>query len=563
MESCDKLLAVLRKDAEAQEWAGTCARLKVVFEKMPTDAKDSLVASDACIPALLHAIGGGKSSVGDDWATDALCGSCEALNALIAGLPKGVKQSLLSGEKGVVDALLRVLADAKVKSAWGSVGFCFKNMFLDVAADVRQQLLSDGRGIVEAIVGVLNGDAAAAWEGACGALRALPVDISVSVKQALLSGEKGVVRALMRVLGDPKGKSAWGNACFSLANMIAQTNDDFKESLFTDGRGIVEAIVGVLNGDEAAAWQGACHALNEVLAHLTPSAKSVFLLSQPRLVVTLTSRLENEDAWDCWAVAFKLLKRLVYQEPSLSHINLLTLDFLKNDSGLMAVLLRCSHGFINGTDNESFRSVCNAINSGLAFTASYPPFTGPSLQILTKLLAAAQSCSDDRTLSAFVGLLANFSINVNYCSVLVQAKCHEYVLSKIICVPGADAVWNNSWSVATESLATVVYLSRNVSLHAELIRLNTIDILASLTFPDDCVAGTRKLMALSYLIGSKECDSSSASLALSQLCNSFSISKIIDVLENTLNLKGGPGYGFGSFMLPAILQVRRHSFYEF
>ena len=169
MKDCDKLLAVLRNDAAAQEWAGTCACLKTLFEKMPANGKAALVVGDDCVPALLHAIGRERSSVGDDWANDALCGSCEALNALIAGLPKEVQQSLLSGEKGVVDALLRVLADARAKSAWGSVGFCFRNMFLGVAADVRQQLLSDGRGIVEAIVGVLNGDEAAAWAGACGA----------------------------------------------------------------------------------------------------------------------------------------------------------------------------------------------------------------------------------------------------------------------------------------------------------------------------------------------------------------------------------------------------------
>jgi hypothetical protein len=72
-------------------------------------------------------------------------------------------------------------------------------MFLDVDAVVRQQLLSDGRGIVEAIVGVLEGDEVAAWEGACAALRAFPIDLSVGLKQTLLSGEMGVARALLRV----------------------------------------------------------------------------------------------------------------------------------------------------------------------------------------------------------------------------------------------------------------------------------------------------------------------------------------------------------------------------
>jgi hypothetical protein len=202
MEDCDQLLTVLRNDAAAQDWDGTCARLKAVFEKMPADAKASLVAGDDCVQALLHAIEREVSSGGDYWADAPLRGACEALNALITGLPKGVKQALLSGEKGVVDALLRVLSDARGKSAWGSVGFSFRNMFLDVTADVRQQLLSDGRGIVEAIVGVLDSDEAAAWAGACGALHGFLGNLSASTKQSLLSDEKGVVRGLLRVLGD-------------------------------------------------------------------------------------------------------------------------------------------------------------------------------------------------------------------------------------------------------------------------------------------------------------------------------------------------------------------------
>jgi hypothetical protein len=44
---------------------------------------------------------------------------------------------------------------------------------------------------------------------------------------------------------------------------------------------------------------------------------------------------------------------------------------------------------------------------------------------------------------------------------------------------------------------------------------------------------------------------------LAQLANSDSIGKIIDCLENTLNLRGGPGYNFGFIILPAILQVVR------
>jgi hypothetical protein len=40
------------------------------------------------------------------------------------------------------------------------------------------------------------------------------------------------------------------------------------------------------------------------------------------------------------------------------------------------------------------------------------------------------------------------------------------------------------------------------------------------------------------------------------LTSSTSIGKLIECLENTLNLKGGHGYTFGSLPLSSILQVR-------
>jgi hypothetical protein len=63
-------------------------------------------------------------------------------------------------------------------------------------------------------------------------------------------------------------------------------------------------------------------------------------------------------------------------------------------------------------------------------------------------------------------------------------------------------------------------------------------------------------MAMSYLIGCKESSANSGS-ALAQVANSTSIGKIVDCLENTLNLKDIPGYTFGSLVLPAILQVQK------
>ena len=170
MYDCDPLLAALRNDAAAQEWAGTCSSLKAIFEKLPADAKAALVASDGCVSALLHAIAREceVSCSDDETQAAALRGACDALNALITDLPKGVKQTLLSGDKGVVDELLRVMSDVRGQCVWGSVGFCFRNLLLNVDAEARQRLLSDGRGNVEAIVGVLDGDEASAWAGAGG-----------------------------------------------------------------------------------------------------------------------------------------------------------------------------------------------------------------------------------------------------------------------------------------------------------------------------------------------------------------------------------------------------------
>jgi hypothetical protein len=509
MEGCDQLLALLRNDPA--EWAVACSRLKAMFEKLPTDAKVALVAGDDCIPTLLHVIGR-EASGGDAGANASMGGACEALNALITGLPKGVKEALLKGEKGVVDALLRVLANAKGTSAWGFVGFCFRNLFLDVAAEMRQQLLSDGRGIAEAIVGVLDGDEATAWAGAGGALISLLNNVSVCTKQSLLRGERGIVIRIIRVLGNFK-HGGWGCACSCMSGLLAD---------------------------------------------LPPSAKSTFLLSQPLLVTTIISCLDNEDAHICWAGAMRLLKRLVYQEASLSHINLCTLHFLSNDCGMMSVLLRCSLRFSTDADNLLFRSVCSVFYEASFYTAN-PPHVAFSPQILILVAAAARLCADDAALRALGTAMSNQSEVVSYCSVLADAKFLEYSLSKIAGVSAADAVWNDAYSVPTTSLSVIVNMSRNEALRAKLQELHVIDILAPIA-SEHCAAQLRVLMALSYIIGCKEtkgkCGSDAS--ALFQLSSSSSIGKIVDCLENTLNLEGGPGYSFGSVMLPAILQVWMH-----
>jgi hypothetical protein len=102
-----------------------------------------------------------------------------------------------------------------------------------------------------------------------------------------------------------------------------------------------------------------------------------------------------------------------------------------------------------------------------------------------------------------------------------------------------------------------VNVSRNVSLHNELKQARLIEILTPLATAS-CAAELRVLMAMSYIIGCKESSSSSgsgATSAMSQLANRTSIGKFIGCLENTLNLRGGPGYTFGFIILPAILQV--------
>jgi hypothetical protein len=168
-------------------------------------------------------------------------------------------------------------------------------------------------------------------------------------------------------------------------------------------------------------------------------------------------------------------------------------------------------------------------------------------------VAAARLCSHVPALRSFGTLMSNLSENVAYCSVLGQVKLHEYALSKITGVSAADKMWAESYSVATRCLSIIVNMSRNEALHADLKQSGVIEILAPLA-DEKCAAQLRVLMAMSYLIGCKESSANSGS-ALAQVANSTSIGKIVDCLENTLNLKGGPGYSFGSVVLPAILQV--------
>ncbi len=74
------------------------------------------------------------------------------------------------------------------------------------------------------------------------------------------------------------------------------------------------------------------------------------------------------------------------------------------------------------------------------FPSIHRPITANSGEAAIRCTTVLALLQHDKPVSAFVGLLSNFSINVNYCYVLVLAKCHEYVLSKITGIPPADAV---------------------------------------------------------------------------------------------------------------------------
>ena len=338
MESFNGLLAVIRDDLAAQEWEGACASLQVALEKLNSDAKAMLV--DRCTPALVHAIERHESGEDACGGAATLASACAALNALVTGLPAGAKQSALRVEKGIVPALLRVLGDENGKAAWGHACFALGDLVDGLPADATESMLGDGHGIVEAIAGVLESDQADAFAAAGVALGKVLSGLPAATKQTLLCDEKGIVRRLLSVIGDSRGKASSG-----------------------DPHGAMRSIHLFL--------RDACRTLNSFLRDLPPSSKSL-PLSQSQLVATIISVLESEDAHSCWAVAMELLKRLAFQDASLSHINFGTLEFLEKDCGLMAVLLRCSDGFNIEADSKCFKSACSALVP-LSLTNSVKP----------------------------------------------------------------------------------------------------------------------------------------------------------------------------------------------
>jgi hypothetical protein len=593
------LLRVLGDDKGRASWENACRCFSTIFADLPSEARVALLGDGRGIVEAIVAVL--ESDQAGAWA-----GAAVALNSFLSGLALASKLTLLRGDKGVVKALLRVLRDGYGKSAWGSVGLCFRNLLLGTPVDARLPLLSDGRGIVEALVGVLDGEEAAAWDGAVGALKTIPFQLPVDVKQSLLGDEKGVMRALLRVLSDAKGKPAWDGACHCINNIVIGLSASVKEVLLHDGRGVVRAVVGALLNDQTdsflgvgwavnnllsdltasskeslltyaitdqqsitrvllhvmgqtdnhGAWGGACQGIKALLNGIPSASKSKFLSTQPQLVETIISRLEDAAAHSCWPGAIGLLKQMVHEENSLAHINFCSLDFLRTDRGLLAELARSTGGFSNEADNKCFESICNAFVELSLTSNSF--FVALSLEMLKLFCDAARMCSHDPSLRSFGCSLSNWSENLPFCSTLADTKCHEYLLSKIVGMTADHADWNDAYSVPTRFLSVIVNMSRNEALLVDLKRCRVIEILTPFATPT-CAAQLRVLMALSYIIGCKEINGNDGSgkTALTQLANSVSIGKIIDCLENTLNLTGGPGYSFGSLILPAILQVTR------
>jgi hypothetical protein len=364
---------------------------------------------------------------------------------------------------------------------------------------------------------------------------------------------------LLGVLRDDSAVQSWAGACASLNAAFGMLSVDAKAALFECDEfssSLVEVISkGVTDSKRHGAWGAACSCLVSLLTHVPPSRRSSLDRSHLLLVAAVTSCLEIDGAHSCWRDGMELLKRLVCPEASLSHINLCTLDFLKADSGLMAFLVRCNQRSSSEADSAFFlpafqvlRCMSRSIN---------PCFLAVTPDLLALFIAAAQVCTDDVALQNVFCALSNFSEIVDYCSVLDQVNCFALAVSHISGLPASASQWNDGGSVATFSLSVVINMCRNISLHEKLKKMHVIEILTPLAV-SSCAAELRVLMALCYIIGCKERGSDPSAVpnsAMSQLANTTSIGKIIDCLENTLNLRGGPGYAFGYIVLPAILQL--------
>jgi hypothetical protein len=364
---------------------------------------------------------------------------------------------------------------------------------------------------------------------------------------------------LLATLRNDSAVQDWACVCVSLNTAFGMLSADAKATLFECDEflaALVEVIAkGVSDSNRHCAWGAACSCMVSFLTRMPPSKKSSLARSHLVLVESITSCLQIDGAHSCWRDGMELLKQLVCREASLSHINLCTLSFLKADSGLMAFLVRCSRRLSSEADSVFFlpafqvlRCMSRSIN---------PCFLSVAPDVLALFIVAAQVCTEDGALRNALCALSNFSEIIEYCSVLDQVNCFEFAVSHISGMPASAAEWNDGGSVANFCLSIIVNMCRNTSLHEKLKKLHVIEILTPLAVAT-CAAEVRVLMALSYVIGCKENISDSSFVsnsAMSHFANAASIGKIVDCLENTLNLRGGPGYTFGYIVMPAILQV--------
>jgi hypothetical protein len=103
-------------------------------------------------------------------------------------------------------------------------------------------------------------------------------------------------------------------------NFLIDISSTAKERLLSGEKGIVARILRVLSDSDCGAWGAACVSASALLRDLPPSVISMFLLLQPQLVATIIATLNNDHAHSCWKGTMRLLKRLLYQQASLSHI---------------------------------------------------------------------------------------------------------------------------------------------------------------------------------------------------------------------------------------------------
>jgi hypothetical protein len=152
---------------------------------------------------------------------------------------------MLSCDKGdmkIASALLRGLGDSNRKVVWNQYCFVLSNLINGLPSNAKEAVLSDERGIVLSIVGALQNDESDNFSGVQAALHCVFDDLTADVRQSMLMNENGIMRVLLQQLNDCKFNCS---------------------------------------------WTAACSAIIDLLSNLPSSAKSLFLRSQPHLVIII------------------------------------------------------------------------------------------------------------------------------------------------------------------------------------------------------------------------------------------------------------------------------------